>query len=170
MGEAEQEEDRHNYIVAVAKRYLADKDVMPTSQEASDALEAICTGVWRQGILPDMEVAEERIVSNILGWAEKLDAEEQDGLLEAMRGARADTSSKEMSDGPSDSSGIRPPPSHALIVSSARAVPRKPPFWRRGVRGAKGARAGWAASSTSSWASGRCATFSVGMPSPGSEP
>ena len=103
--EAEQEEDRHNYIVAVAKRYLADKDVIPTSQEASDALDAICTGVWRQGILPDMEVAEERIVSNILGWAEKLGAEEQEGLLEAMRGARTDTSSKEMPDGPSDSSG-----------------------------------------------------------------
>ena len=97
-------DDRHNYLVAVAQRFLVGREVPSSVGEAGEALDAICTGVWRQGVLPDMEVAEERIVSNMLAWAETLDAEEREKLLEAMRAKRDAASQKSSPRSTADSS------------------------------------------------------------------
>jgi ABC-type multidrug transport system ATPase subunit len=135
-----EEEDRHNYIVAVAQRFLVGKEVPSSVGEASEALEAICTGVWRQGVLPDMEVAEELIVSNILAWTGTLQAEDREELLEAMRAARDATSPSGSLRGTGESSGDSAEPlarndsifgrsagSHAaLLKAGGRSATRAP--------------------------------------------
>ena len=135
-----EDEDRHNYIVAVAQRFLVGREVPSSVGEASEALDAICTGVWRQGVLPDMEVAEDLIVSNMLAWTETLQAEDREELLEAMRAARDVTSPSGSPRGTGETSGDSTEPlarndsifgksagsQTALLKSGGRSATRAP--------------------------------------------